>query len=94
MPAYMIVLGAITNEVQFAKYRDAVVPLIASFGGKHVRGGSVELLEGQQDGRRITLFEFPSMEAIRSFWNSSGYIPVKEIRRGAATLDIWAVPGN
>ena len=94
MPAYMIVLGAITNEVQFAKYRDAVVPLIASFGGKHVRGGSVELLEGQQDGRRITLFEFPSMEAIRSFWNSSEYIPVKEIRRGAATLDIWAVPGN
>ncbi len=68
------------------------MPLIASFGGKHVRGGKAELLEGQQEGRGIALFEFPSMEAIHAFWNSSEYIPVKEIRRGAATLDIWAVP--
>lgn len=93
MTAYMVVQGTITNEEQFGKYRDAVMPLIASFGGKHLRGGTAELLEGHQDGRRIALFAFPSMEAIRSFWDSPEYIPIKEIRRGAATLDIWAVPG-
>ena len=93
MTAYMIVLGAITDDERFAKYRDAVMPLIAKFGGKHVRGGAAELLEGQQDGRRIALFEFSSMEAIRSFWNSPEYVPIKEIRHGAAALDIWAVPG-
>ncbi len=93
MPAYMIVRSLITNEGQFAKYRDAVMPLIEKFGGRHVRGGTVELLEGEQDGRRIALFEFPSMQAIHSFWNSPEYAPVKEIRRGAAVLDIWAVPG-
>ena len=93
MIAYMIVQATITNAEQFGKYREAVMPLIASFGGKHVRGGTVELLEGQQDGRGIALFEFPSMDAIHSFWNSSEYVPVKEIRRGAATLDVWAVPG-
>ncbi len=94
MPAYMIVQTTIVNEGQFGKYREAVMPLIASFGGKNVRAGTAELLEGQQDGRGIALFEFPSMEAVYAFWNSPEYIPVKEIRRGAATLDIWAVPGG
>ena len=93
MTAYMIVQSTITNEEQYGNYRRAVVPLVETFGGKHIRGGTVELLEGQQDERRIALFEFPSMEAIHAFWNSPEYIPVKELRRGAASLDIWAVPG-
>jgi uncharacterized protein (DUF1330 family) len=59
----MIVQSRISNEEQFGKYRQAVMPLIEPFGGKHVRGGAVELLEGQQDGHRIALFKFPSMEA-------------------------------
>ena len=33
------------------------------------------------------------MEAVHQFWNSPDYIPVKELRRGAAILEIWAVPG-
>lgn len=94
MAAYLIVQSTINNGEQYQKYRDAVVPLIAKFGGKHVvRGGMVECLEGHHDGRRMAMFEFPSMEAVHAFWNSPEYVPVKEIRRGAAALDIWAVPG-
>lgn len=93
MTAYMIVQSKISDEEQFGKYRQAVLPLIEHFGGKHVRGGTVELLEGHQDDRRVALFEFPSMEAIHQFWNSPEYVPVKELRRGAAVLEIWAVPG-
>jgi hypothetical protein len=36
------------------------------------------------------MFEFPSMKAIHAFWNSPEYVAVKELRRDAATLDIWA----
>ena len=75
MTAYMLVQGIITNEEQYGKYRQAVMPLIETFGGMHVRGGTVELLEGRQDERRTALFEFPSMEAIRAFWNSPEYGP-------------------
>ncbi|MFT8246966.1 DUF1330 domain-containing protein [Roseomonas sp. BN140053] len=91
--AYMLVQGTITDEEQYGRYREAVMPLIATFGGKHVRGGTVELLEGQHDERRTALFEFPSLEAIHAFWNSPEYGPVKELRRGAADLQIWAIPG-
>jgi uncharacterized protein (DUF1330 family) len=36
MPAYFIVQGTIKDEAQYQKYVQAVVPFIASFGGKIV----------------------------------------------------------
>ena len=87
MPAYMIVRASIVNEDHYRNYRQAVVPLIESFGGRHVRSGTAELLEGkQQPDLRVALSEFPNMDAIHEFWNSPQYGPVKELRRDAA---VW-----
>jgi uncharacterized protein (DUF1330 family) len=94
MAGYLMVQGTISNEEQYQKYRDAVVPLIMKFGGKFsVRGGKVGVLEGQPDTRSMVVFEFPSIEAIHAFWNSPEYVPVKTLRHGAATVNVWAVPG-
>ena len=94
MPAYFIVQSTISDEAQYQKYRDAVIPMMMKHGAKIiVRGAKVEALEGHHDGRRMVIFEFPSMDAIRAFWNSSEYIPVKKIREGAAKLDVWVVEG-
>lgn len=92
MSAYMIVRAKIADEQRYAQYRSAVVPLIEIYGGKHIRSGPAELLEGDQDDQRIALFEFPTMDAIHAFWRSPAYAPVKELRRGAATLEVWAMP--
>jgi Domain of unknown function (DUF1330) len=59
-----------------------------------LRGGPVEVLEGSHHGRRLVVFEFPSMEVIRSVWNSPEYADVKKLREGAGELDVWAVPGG
>ncbi len=67
MPAYMIVQTQITDAERFDRYRAAVMPLIAGFGGKHLKNGAAELLEGEQDGRGIPLFEFASMADIHAF---------------------------
>jgi uncharacterized protein (DUF1330 family) len=94
MAAYMIVQISITDDSQWQKYREAVSPLIAKMGGRYiVRGAKVEVLEGHHDGRRMVLFEFPSLEAIHAFWDSPEYVPVKKLREGAAVLDAWAVEG-
>ena len=53
MAAYMLVQNTITDEQQFGTYRQAVLTLIEKFGGRHVRGGPVELLYGRQDERRL-----------------------------------------
>ena len=94
MSAYLIVQVNIADEAQYQKYREAVGPLLTKFGGKFlVRGAKVEALEGHHDGRRLVIIEFPSGEAIHAWWNSAEYAPVKKLRLGAATSDIWAVQG-
>jgi uncharacterized protein (DUF1330 family) len=94
MPAYMVVQINVTDPEKFARYREAVPRVVESSGGRYiVRGGTVEVLEGTHDGRRLVLFEFPSMEAIRTFWHSREYAEVKKLRENAADIDVWAVPG-
>jgi uncharacterized protein (DUF1330 family) len=95
MPAaYMIVQIKITREEGWSAYRQRVAELFAQYGGHSlVRGGPVEVLEGSYDGRRLVVFEFPSMEVIRSVWNSPEYAEVKKLREGAGELDVWAAPG-
>jgi uncharacterized protein (DUF1330 family) len=64
MPAYFIVQNTIKDEAQYQKYVQAVVPFIASFGGKlAARRAKVEVLEGEHDERPVVMFEFPDMEA-------------------------------
>lgn len=95
MPAYMIVQLRITDEAKFAAYRAAVPSVVESFGGRYlVRGGEVEVLEGSRyDGRRVVVFEFPSIEAIKRFWHSPEYANVKPLRENAAEVDAWVIPG-
>ena len=94
MVAYFIVQASIKDEFGFQKYREAVVPFISGFGGKLVaRGAKVEVLEGEHDTRPVVMFEFPSMEAIHAFWDSPDYVPIKKLREGIATINVWAFPG-
>jgi uncharacterized protein (DUF1330 family) len=94
MPAYFIVQATVKNEPQFQKYREVAIPFIAKFGGKVVaRGAAVEVFEGEHDKRPVLMFEFPNMDAVHAFWNSPGFVPIKKMRDGAATVDVWAFPG-
>lgn len=84
----------ITREEGWPEYRQQVSNLFAKHGGRYlVRSGPVEVLEGSYDGRRLVVFEFPSMEVIRSVWRSPEYAQVKKLREGLGEMDVWAVPG-
>jgi uncharacterized protein (DUF1330 family) len=90
-PAYLIVVGSINDPHEWAVYRAVVLPLIQRFGGIPLTGGGgAELLEGAKN--TIVIFEFPSMTELHAFWESPEYAPIKELRRGVADLNIWAVP--
>ena len=94
MPAFIVLQSTIKDEAQYEKYAQAAWPLMARFGAKLVsRRAKVEILEGEHDQRPVSMFEFPDMEAIHAFWNSPDYIPIKKLRDGVATLNVWAFPG-
>jgi uncharacterized protein (DUF1330 family) len=91
MQAYLIIAGSISNPAKWAAYRAAVMPLIHKFGGIHMTGKEgVEHLEGTKS--TLAMFQFPSMKELHAFWQCPEYAPIKELRRDAADLTIWAVP--
>jgi len=91
--ALLIIQASVLKKDGYKAYQAAVQPLLSSFGAR-LKGSGVglEVLEGAHDGRRLVVFEFPSMDAIKGFWHSPEYAKVKKLRAGAATVDVWAVP--
>lgn len=94
MAAYLIVTVHVSDPAQFERYRAEVPGVIAQFGGRYlVRGGATAVLEGTPDTGRTVVLEFPSMDAVKQFWNSPYYLRVKRLREGAAVAHVLAVEG-
>ena len=89
MGAYMFIQAEITNPEQFMEYAKRAPALIEQFGGRYrCMRGAVEQLEGKPDNRKIVISEWPSMEAAQTFWNSDEYAELKQLRDGAAEIDV------
>jgi len=95
MTAYVIADMQITDHKTYDEYKRQVGPLIAKFGGRFlVRGGKHAVLEGSWQPHRLVVIEFPTMEAITSWYNSSEYAPLLALRQPAATAHLVAVEGS
>jgi uncharacterized protein (DUF1330 family) len=82
MSAYVLAEIEITNPDGYKEYTQQVPSTIAKYGGRFlVRGGSVEILEGEWPQRRRVLIEFDSMEAAKKWWNSPEYEKPLALRR-------------
>ena len=63
-------------------------------GGKFlVRGGETVTLEGSSVEERVVVIEFPSLEQVKIWYNSTEYQNVKKLREGAASASFIAVSG-
>lgn len=94
MAYYLMIEAEVTDPERYAAYRAAVTPLIDHFGGRFlVRGGEVEVFEGEYDGRRRVVIEFESQEEARAFWHSPEYADVKKLREGAGVGAAIGVQG-
>ena len=91
----MVARIAVHDEAGFAAYRDRVTPVIAAHGGRYaVRGGAIEVLEGDAPPGRLVIVEFPSMEAARGFYHSADYAPVLQLRLTSAASEVVLVEGT
>ena len=93
MAAFLVSRVRVTDAARFEAYRTASMPIVKSFGGEYVaRSDKVEALDGNFPGGRVVLMRFPDTAAARAFWNSAEYRKAREIRLGAAELDLWLLP--
>ncbi|MBT4072073.1 MAG: DUF1330 domain-containing protein [Chloroflexi bacterium] len=94
MSAYMIVQLEVTDPDGFAEYREKVGPQIAKHGGKYlVRGAEVENLEGDWNPGRLVVFEFPSIDDIRRWYEADEYQPLLALRERTANTTLSIVEG-
>ena len=94
MTAYLIADVSITDASTYETYRQQVPAIIAAYGGRYiVRGGSAELLEGTRSPNRTVVLEFETHNALKAFWESPEYRPMRALRESCATSNIIAVNG-
>ena len=94
MPAYLVGNITVTDPVAYEEYRARVPAVIAAHGGRYVvRGGAMEVLEGDWPNPRTVILEFPDMRRLKAFYESADYAPLLAIRKRSAVSNIIAVEG-
>ena len=94
MAAYIYADVEITDPGAYETYRQQVPALIAEHGGRYlVRGGSVEVLEGDRVPLRQVILEFPDMAHLKAFYRSPQYARLIAIRQGASHGTLLAMEG-
>jgi len=94
MAAYVIYQGEVLDPVRYDEYKAKGAESILAAGGKYlVRGGDMEVLEGEPPAGRTVLLEFPSREAALVWYRGDEYTEIRKIREGAARARMYIVDG-
>ena len=94
MPAYIISDVAIRDAAAIETYRARAAASIAHHGGRYlVRGGKIEVLEGDWMPHAIVIAEFPDLERARAWYRSPEYAEAIEVRDEALRRNLILVEG-
>jgi uncharacterized protein (DUF1330 family) len=92
--AYVIYQGEVLDPVRYDEYKDKAAASILAAGGRYVvRGGDVEVLEGDAPAGRTVVLEFPTRQAAIDWYRSDEYTEIRKIRDGAAIARMYVVDG-
>ena len=90
---YVIARAIVTDPAAWSEYAAKAGEAMKIYGGKPiVRGGRVEIAEGEGRARNVVI-EFESFEAARKYAHSPEYEAARKLRAGAGVIDIVIVEG-
>ena len=94
MSAYIIANVEVTNPTQYEEYKKWSSEAMKAHGAEVcVRGGKVEVLEGDWSPSRLVMLKFPNVEAAKAFNDSPEYGKARAARQGAAIMRMVVVEG-
>jgi uncharacterized protein (DUF1330 family) len=94
MAAFILADIDVTDPAGFETYRQLVAPTIAAAGGRYrVRGGHVDVLEGDWTPKRLVMLEFPDLASARAWYESDDYAPARAIRARTAVTNVVLIEG-
>jgi uncharacterized protein (DUF1330 family) len=94
MTAYMIAQVKVHDTETYDTYRTGVAPTLEPYGGEFiVRGGQIDVVEGEQEFPRMVIIKFPSMEKAHAWHDCPEYMELAKIRHAAAESRVLIVEG-
>lgn len=94
MAAYLIANITVNDPARFADYREQVAPMIAAQGGRFlIRGGAIDVVEGEPISDRVVVLEFPDMAVLRRFYHGADYAPLIALRQSCTVSRVALVEG-
>jgi len=94
MAGYLIVQIDVEDADTYEEYKVQVPHIIEKFGGEYlVRGGAMEVVEGEWPWPRLVVLKFPSVEQAKAFHSSSEYEGAKALRQSASKGNAVIVEG-
>jgi uncharacterized protein (DUF1330 family) len=82
--AYVIVEMKISDPERYKRYMAAAPEVLKAHGGEFVvRGGALEVLEGDWKPVRMAVLRFPSLQAAKAFYHDPLYTEARALRDGA-----------
>ena len=94
MAAYLIANITVTDMERYQEYRAGVGPVVQRYGGRFlVRAGAIHPVEGDLGFDRCVVLEFPSMEALRGFYDGPEYAPLLAMRIASTHSRVMFVEG-
>ena len=92
--AYIIANVTVTNAEQYEEYKKLSTIAMQAYGAEVcIRGGQIEVLEGDWAPTRIVLLKFPDMERARAFNASTEYAAARASRQDIAVMRMVLVEG-
>ena len=94
MAAYVFVETDSSDPAGSERYTAASAGAVAAGGGRFlVRGGDMDVLEGDWRPPRLVVLEFEDLAAARRWYDSEIYRQARALREGAARIRMVAVQG-
>ena len=94
MPAYLITEIEVTDPQGYEAYRAKVGESLQQFGAKFlVRGGEIDVFEGDWKPKRVVMCVFDSIAKAREWYESDSYRELRRLRQNTATMNMVAVEG-
>ena len=91
---YVIASVTVTNPEQYEEYKKWSTAAFAAHKAEIcVRGGKVDVMEGDWQPDRVVIAKFESFDAAKAFYHSPEYGKASAAREGAAIMRLVCVEG-
>ena len=94
MSSYLVIDTEVLDQEAFSEFAEKIYDAVQSSGGTFlVRGGNLDVIEGDWTPQRLVIMAFDSAEGAGDFVRSTEYTALEELRLRAVRSSVLVAEG-